>query len=112
MTAAAGIARYFFKENYTAMRYLEKAAQAGTFESNDILITVEPMKKSGIEIELESAVIFQFGQQIKTVIRETIEAQEVDCVRVYAVDKGALDITVKARTETALERAGIEIREE
>ena len=48
------------------MAQLVKAAQAGFDEKNDALVTVEPIA-SGIEIELTSKVIRQYGDQIKSV---------------------------------------------
>lgn len=82
---------------------LKKEAMAGTLESNDILITVE--NGEGITIELESSVKKQFGKQIEKVIRETLEELKVENVKLTAVDKGALDYTIKARVEAACFRA-------
>ena len=48
-----------------------KAASAGTVESSDILITIQP-GKSGVELELNSTVEKQFGDQIRKVILETL----------------------------------------
>ena len=76
---------------------------AGTLESNDILITVD--NGEGITIELESSVKKQFGKQIEKVIRETLEKLNVENVKLTAVDKGALDYTIKARVEAACFRA-------
>ena len=43
-----------------------KMGQAGTLESNDIIITVsEAEKGSGIQVELTSIVLPQFGQMIR-----------------------------------------------
>lgn len=47
---------------------VNKVAKAGTLESNDILIMVMPNDKPGIEIELESIVMKQFGDQIHKVL--------------------------------------------
>lgn len=82
---------------------LKKEAMAGTLESNDILITVD--NGEGITIELESSVKKQFGKQIEKVIRETLEELKVENVKLTAVDKGALDYTIKARVEAACFRA-------
>ena len=48
-------------------------SHAGTFESGDILIQLFPPEKDGIEIELESSVANQFGEQIKKVIKDSLE---------------------------------------
>ena len=78
---------------------------AGTMESNDIMITVEPSDAGGVQVELTSSVYQQFGRQIIAVIRETAAEYGVENAVVTAVDKGALDCTVRARMATALTRA-------
>ena len=49
------------------MAQLVKAAQAGFDEKNDALVTVEPIA-SGIELELTSKVMRQYGEQIRELI--------------------------------------------
>lgn len=78
---------------------------AGTMESSDIMIRIEPRKEGGVEIMLESSVKQQFGKQIESVIKNTVLEQGVEHAAIHAVDKGALDCTVRARTLTALYRA-------
>ncbi len=78
---------------------------AGTMESNDIMITVEPSDAGGVQVELTSSVYQQFGKQIIAVIRETVAGYGVENALITAVDKGALDCTVRARVATALTRA-------
>ena len=58
-----------------------------------------------MELTLESAVIHQFGNQIKKVIMETLDRLEVSDVKITVVDKGALDCTLKARVEGAVYRS-------
>ena len=82
-----------------------KTASAGTVESSDIIVTIEPKETSGIELELESDVMQQFGKQIEKVIRETLAELGVENAFVKATDKGALDCTVAARTMAAAYRA-------
>ncbi len=83
---------------------IERAAVAGTLESSDAQIKVEPGTE-GIELTIESSVIHQFGKQIRAVVLETLERLEVTNARVTVVDKGALDCTLKARVECAVYRA-------
>lgn len=83
---------------------IERAAVAGTLESSDAQITVEPGTE-GIELTIESSVIHQFGKQIRAVVLETLERLEVTNARVTVVGKGALDCTLKARVECAVYRA-------
>ena len=81
-----------------------KPAVAGTLESSDAMVTVEPGDGS-ISLELSSSVMNQYGRQIKATILETLERLEVTDARVTVVDKGALDCTIKARVECAVFRS-------
>ena len=81
-----------------------KSSVAGTMESSDIMITLEPGSGS-IEIDLKSMVDKQFGRQIRAVIAGTLSELQVKSVKVTAVDKGALDCTIQARIKTAVHRA-------
>lgn len=83
---------------------IEQAAMAGTLESSDAQVTVEP-SAGGIQLELQSSVIRQYGKQIKKVALETLERLGVEDAKVTLVDKGALDCTIKARLECAVFRA-------
>ncbi len=83
---------------------LVKPAMAGTLESSDCMVTVEPGNGS-IELDLESAVIHQYGRQIRKVTLETLDRLGVNNVRIRIVDKGALDCTIKARVECAVYRS-------
>jgi len=84
---------------------INKPSKAGTMESNDIYIMLMPNPKGGIEIKLQSIVMKQFGDEIKRVILETFKENGVKNVIVTALDKGALNYTIKARIETATKRA-------
>lgn len=79
-------------------------AVAGTMESSDIMIRMEP-GRAGVELSLESTVLRQFGKQIEAVIRSTLAELGVESARVTAIDKGALDCTVRARVLAAAYRA-------
>ncbi|MGN0157691.1 MAG: citrate lyase acyl carrier protein [Brotaphodocola sp.] len=87
---------------------ITRPAIAGTLESSDCQVTVEP-GKGGIDFELKSAVINQYGNQIKKVVMETLKNLEVDNVKLTMVDKGALDCTIKARVEGAVFRSACQI---
>ena len=82
-----------------------KPAAAGTMESSDVIIRIEPAEKPGLEIHLTSSVMQQFGRQIEEAIRGTLTRLGVEDARVEAVDKGALDCTIKARIEAAVFRS-------
>lgn len=81
-----------------------KPAMAGTLESSDAQIMVEP-GENGIELFLKSSVMNQYGRQIKATVLETLERLGVKNARVTVVDKGALDCTLKARVECAVFRS-------
>ena len=83
---------------------IKKPAVAGALESSDCQVTVEP-GNGKVDFSLESAVIHQFGNQIKKVTLETLKDLGIDNVRISIVDKGALDCTIKARIEGAVYRA-------
>lgn len=83
---------------------VKKAASAGTMESSDIMITVEP-GENGIEIDLSSDVEKQYGNRIRQVIADTVSELQIEGIRITAVDKGAMDCTVRARVKTAVLRA-------
>ena len=87
-----------------------KPSVAGTLESGDILVRIAPASSDGLSIDLESSVAAQFGSQIKALIQETLEGLGVDAADVTAVDKGALDCTIRARVTAAAVRAtGIDV---
>ncbi len=83
---------------------IKKIAMAGTLESSDAQITVEP-GENGIELTIESSVINQYGRQIRKVVLETLERLDVKNAKVTVFDKGALDCTLKARVECAVYRS-------
>ncbi|MGL4253765.1 MAG: citrate lyase acyl carrier protein [Fusobacteriaceae bacterium] len=85
---------------------IKNSSKCGTLESNDIFIILTP-GENGIEIELESSVQKQFGKQIEKVIRERLVEMGITSVQVNAKDRGALDYTIRARVEGAVQRGGI-----
>lgn len=84
---------------------IKSIAKAGTMESNDIYIMVQPNATGGILIELESIVMKQFGKQITQTIKECLLELGIEHIYIVAKDRGALDYTIKARVETAVKRA-------
>ena len=83
---------------------LKTTGIAGTMESGDILIEMEPQSSGGISLELNSIVSSQFGRRIREVIEETLRECGVENALVHAVDKGALDCTIRARVSAAAYR--------
>ena len=76
---------------------------AGTLESSDAQVTVEP--GDGLEVYISSSVLNQYGRQIKATVLETLKRLDVKDGKVTVVDKGALDCTLKARVECAVFRS-------
>jgi len=79
--------------------------RAGTLESGDILIEVEPLEGE-TDVFLRSSVMSLYGQQIRTILLQTLEELDLQGVLITAQDKGALDCTIRARLLTAVSRAG------
>ena len=85
---------------------LKVKAQAGSFESSDVLIMVEPQPQGvGRKIELESIVMQQFGDDLLLQIHRDLDTYGIEDIRVIINDKGALPPTLSARLETALKRS-------
>lgn len=80
-----------------------KRVNAGTIESSDVYVELEP-GNNGIEIELESVVKNQFGDSIMNVVREVLKEHKVENAKLNIVDRGALDCVIRARVETAILR--------
>ncbi|NLB50251.1 MAG: citrate lyase acyl carrier protein [Clostridiaceae bacterium] len=83
---------------------VDKKARAGTLESGDLFVTIEPSEK--LEISLESPVKDQYGDAILQTVRELLDQWGVESGRITLADQGALDCTIRARLTTALRRAG------
>ena len=86
------------------MGEIVRRSVAGTMESSDAYVELEP-GTNGIELEIDSVVIKQFGQQIRNVVTEVLAEQGVANAKVRLVDRGALDCVIRARVETAIVRA-------
>ncbi len=82
---------------------IKKTAMAGTLESSDAQIMVEPDEK--LSLTIESSVMNQYGRQIKAIVLKTLDELEVKNAKVTVVDKGALECTLKARVECAVYRS-------
>lgn len=81
---------------------LIKSAVAGTMESSDAYVEIEPAE--GLQIQLESVVFQQFGDAIQAVVRDVLTEQGVENARIRVVDRGALECVLRARIETAIVR--------
>ena len=81
---------------------IKKLASAGTMESSDAYVEIEP--GAGIEISLESVVEGQFGAAIRKAVGEVLAEQGVENAAIRVVDRGALECVLRARVETAVLR--------
>ena len=84
------------------MSQIKKQACAGTMESSDTYVEIEPAEE--LQIEIESAVYAQFGESIRCAAQEVLREDSVEKARVQIVDQGALDCVIRARVETAIRR--------
>ena len=80
-----------------------KSASAGTMESSDVYVEIEP-GCNGVQVELESVVKLQFGDAIEAAVRDVLAEQGAECANVRVVDRGALECVIRARVETAVLR--------
>ena len=82
---------------------ISKSAVAGTLESSDALIRIEPA--SSLSIEINSSVGKQFGEAIEQTVRATLAKLGITEANVVVEDKGALDCVLQARVKAAAMRA-------
>lgn len=79
-----------------------KNASAGTLESSDAYVEIEPAES--LSVELESRVQDQFGDSICAVVKEILAENGVEKANVRIIDRGALECVIRARVETAIIR--------
>ena len=84
---------------------ITQSTQAGTLQSSDLIVFVEPA--DSLEIEIESTVSRQFGHLIRQRVEDVIRRLNVEQGRIRVSDRGALDYAIEARVETALRRAEV-----
>ncbi|PLX94683.1 MAG: citrate lyase acyl carrier protein [Desulfuromonas sp.] len=85
---------------------IRRKAQAGTMQSSDMMVFVEPAQE--LTIEIESTVVKQFGHLIRQRIEGKLQQLDVRSGRIRVSDRGALDYAIDARVETAIARAAEE----
>lgn len=77
-------------------------AAAGTMESSDAYVEIEPA--DSLQIQLESVVQEQFGDDIRAVVAEVLADNKVEKANIRVIDRGALECVIRARVETAILR--------
>jgi citrate lyase subunit gamma (acyl carrier protein) len=80
-----------------------KNAQAGTMQSSDLMVFVEP--SDSLAIEIESSVLKQFGHLIREKAEQVLAENKVEKGLIKIIDRGALDYAIEARIETAIQRS-------
>lgn len=83
---------------------ITSTAVAGTLESSDVYVKVEPCDT--LEIRIESVVYNQFAEAIEASVKEVLDEMGVESGKISINDKGAIDCVIQARVETAIKRAG------
>lgn len=82
---------------------LENTAHAGTLESSDVQVIIEPQEE--LEITIQSSVMAQFGDQIRETVEDVLKTLEVENGKIIIDDRGALDCTLRSRVQTAVFRS-------
>ena len=83
-----------------------REAKAGLDERGDVLVCLSPGElNSGVQIEIESTLMSLFGDQILASAVEVIEGYGLKDLKLTIRDQGALDYALRARVQTAIERA-------
>lgn len=88
------------------MTRIARKAQAGTMQSSDLMVFLEP--GDVLRVEVDSTVKKQFEGLIRERIAIVLRRHEVTAGTVRVTDRGALDYAIEARLETALRRAAEE----
>lgn len=84
------------------MATIIRQAAAGTEDSADVIVSVEPADQ--LHVEIHSTLYAQFSAAIEKTVREVLAEQNVTAGKITVQDKGALDWILRARTEAALGR--------
>lgn len=80
-----------------------RKAQAGTMQSSDLMVFIEPAPQ--LRIDIESTVKKQFEHLIRHQVEAVLNKFSVTTGLIRISDRGALDYAVAARVETGLMRA-------
>ena len=86
------------------MSAIIKSAVSGSTENGDCYIEISP-NASGLNVDIHSTLILQFGDKIKQTVNEVLSDCGVQNATVMIDDHGALDWILRARLETAVGRA-------
>ena len=83
-----------------------REAKAGLDERGDVLVCLSPAEEnSGVQIDMESTLMSLFGDQIRASVLGVVEGYGLKDLKLTVRDRGALDYAIRARVQTAIERA-------
>lgn len=83
---------------------IRKNAVAGTLESSDVFVSVEPWEQ--LTVEIQSVVQDQYMEAISDTVFKVLDDFEIRSGKIRVNDRGALDCVIRARVETAIRRGG------
>ncbi|HMB16970.1 MAG TPA: citrate lyase acyl carrier protein [Pelovirga sp.] len=84
------------------MKIIHKA-QAGTMQSSDLMVFLEPAPQ--LRVEIDSTVKKQFEHLIRRQVESVLQRFSITSGVIRISDRGALDYAIAARLETGLLRA-------
>ena len=84
---------------------IQKKVQAGTMQSSDLMVFLEP--SDVLQVEIESTVKKQFEHLIRAQVESVLERFSITSGSIRITDRGALDYAIAARLEAGLQRACI-----
>ena len=76
---------------------------------SDCWVSLEITKSDGIDVHLKSKVDSMYGESIRKLCQEELEALGVKHAKVEIEDFGAVPFIMMARIETAAKRAGFDV---
>jgi citrate lyase subunit gamma (acyl carrier protein) len=82
---------------------IKRKVQAGTMQSSDLMVFLEPA--DGLSIEIESTVKKQFEHLIRQKVESVLKKHEISSGAIRISDRGALDYAIVARLEAGINRA-------
>ncbi len=85
---------------------IRRKVQAGTMQSSDLMVFIEPA--DSLTIEIESTVKKQFEHLIRAQVEDVLQRMQVSRGYIRLSDRGALDYAIEGRLEAAIKRASTE----
>lgn len=82
---------------------IQRPAQAGSLESCDALVQVEPAATLDIQIKSDAAA--QFAKVLRVTVERALADLGVTAGKIVISDRGALDYTLVSRLRVAVARA-------